>query len=100
VDLSFDDNHTLDDLGKYMRLIRKLFYLTVTRSDITFAVGVLIRFMHQPRKTHWLVAIMILAYIKSCPEKGLVYMKHEHVRIFRYSDSGYAGDRGGCCTFV
>ena len=50
--------------------------------------------MHQLRETHWSVVIRVLVYIKSCPDKGLVYMKHEHVRIFGYSDSGYAGDRG------
>jgi len=36
----------------------------------------------------------ILPYIKSCPRKGLVYKKHGHVYISKYSDSGYAGDRG------
>ena len=50
--------------------------------------------MHQPRKTHWLAVIRVLGYIKSCPGKGLVYRKHGHVYISRYSDSGYAGDRG------
>jgi len=30
VDLWFDDNHTLDDPGRYKRLIGKLIYLTVT----------------------------------------------------------------------
>jgi len=34
------------------RLIGKLIYLTVTRPYITFDVGVLSRFMHQPRETH------------------------------------------------
>ena len=81
VDLWFNDNHSLDDPGKYRRLIGKLIYLTVTRSDIIFVVGVLSRFMHQLRETHWLVAIRFLAYIKSCPGKGLVYRKHGHVRI-------------------
>ena len=40
VDLWFDDSYTLDDPGRYKRLIEKLIYLTVTRPDITFAVGV------------------------------------------------------------
>ena len=64
--LWFDDNHTLDP-GRYRRLIGKLIYLTVTRPNITFAIGVLSRFMHQPRETHWLAAMRVLAYIKSCP---------------------------------
>ena len=62
-------------------MIEKLIYLTVTRPEITFVVVVLSRFMHQLRETHWLIAIRVLTYIKSCPGKGLVYRKHEHVRI-------------------
>ena len=46
VDLWFDDIHALNDPGRYRRLIEKLIYLTVTRPDITFVVGVLSRFMH------------------------------------------------------
>ena len=91
VNLWFDDSHTLDP-ERYMRLIEKLIYLTVTRSDIIFTVGVLSRFMHQPRKTHWLAAMRVLTYIKSCPGKGLVYRKHGHVHISENSDSGYVGD--------
>ena len=62
--------------------------------------------MHQPKVTHWLSAMRVLAYIKSCPGKRLVYRKHEHIYISRYSDLGYAGNRGGrkfttsYCTFV
>ena len=80
--------------------------LTVIRTDMTFIIGVLSRFMHQPKEIHWLVAMRVLAYIKSCPRKELVYRKHGHVHIFGYSDSGYADDRGnrksttGYCTFV
>ena len=46
VNLSFDDSHTLDNSGRYKRLIGKLIYLTVTRPDITFVVCVLSRFLH------------------------------------------------------
>jgi len=66
--------------------------------------------MHQPRETHWLATIRVLSYIKSCPEKGLMYRKHGHVHISRYSvqviGSGYANDRRNrksttrYCTFV
>jgi len=94
VNLWFDDNHKLDDPGRYRRLIGKLIYLTVTRPDIISVVGVLSMFMHQLRKAHWSAALRILAHIKCCPWKCLVYRKHGHTSISEYSDSGYASDRG------
>ena len=78
MDLWFD----VDDTERYRRLIEKLIYLTITRPDIIFVVGVLSRCMHKPKETYWLATIRVLAYIKSCPEKWLVYRKHGHVRIF------------------
>ena len=74
-------------------MIEKLIYITVTKPDIIFTVGILSRFMHQPRETYWLAEIRVLTYIKSCLEKGLVYRKYGHVHISRYSDLGYVGDR-------
>jgi len=46
VDLWFDDNHALDDPGRYKRWIGKLIYLKVTRPDITFVISILSRFMY------------------------------------------------------
>ncbi|XP_020266498.1 uncharacterized protein LOC109841985 [Asparagus officinalis] len=95
VDLWRDNSPLLDDAGRYRRLIGKLIYLTVTRPDITFAVGVFSRFMHYiPREVHWTAALRILAYVKSCPGKGLLYKKHGHLHISAYSDAGYAGNIG------
>ena len=69
IDLWFDDSHTLDDPRRYRRLIRKLIHLNATRPDITFVVGVLRRFMHQPREAHWSAALKILAYTRVVQEK-------------------------------
>ena len=102
----FDGSHVLDDPGRYKRLIEKLIYLIVTRLNITFVVGVLSRFMHQPRKVHWTAVLRVLAYIKISTGKGLLYKKNEHVHISGYSDSGYVGDKSdrkstnGYCTFI
>jgi len=106
VNLWCDNSHLLDNPRQYRRLIGKLMYLTVIRHDTTSAIGVLSSFMHHPREVHWTAALRILAYIKSSPEKCLLYKKHGHVHIFGYFDSGYASDKGGrksitsYCTFV
>jgi len=43
----------------------------VTKPDITFVVGVLSRFMHQPKKTHWLAVIKVLTFTSTVvQEKG------------------------------
>ena len=34
------------------------------------------------------------AYIKHAPGKGLIYRRHDHLRIEAYSDAGYAGGKG------
>jgi len=50
IDLWYDGSYLLDDPGQYRRLIEKLIYLTITRPNITFAVGVLSSFMHHLRE--------------------------------------------------
>ncbi|KAK0572489.1 hypothetical protein LWI29_032276 [Acer saccharum] len=55
-----DPNIHLDDEGspefedkrRYRRLVDKLIYLTVTRPDITFAMGAISQYMQNPKKVH------------------------------------------------
>ena len=55
---------------------------------------------------HWEGALRVLAYIKHALGKGLIYRRHDHLRIEACSDAGYAGDKGdrkstiGYCTYV
>ena len=84
----------LEDAGRYRWLIGKLIYLTVTRPDIAYIVGILSQFMQEPRTVHWLGVLRVLSYIKKVPDKGLVYKKNYHLHIEVYLDSDYAGDRG------
>ncbi|KAL0344087.1 UNVERIFIED_CONTAM: Retrovirus-related Pol polyprotein from transposon RE2 [Sesamum angustifolium] len=100
-----DDGNYLEDKTKYRRLVGKLIYLTVTRPDISFAVGLVSQFMDKPRSVHWEAALRILKYIKASPGKGLLFKRHGHVKIEAYSDADYAGakdDRkstSGYCTY-
>ncbi|KAL0309234.1 UNVERIFIED_CONTAM: Retrovirus-related Pol polyprotein from transposon RE2 [Sesamum radiatum] len=101
-----DDGNYLKNKTKYRRFVGKLIYLTVTRPDISFAVGLVSQFMDKPRSVHWEAALRILKYIKTSPGKGLLFKRHGHVKIETYSDADYAGlkdDRkstSGYCTYV
>ncbi|KAK8933558.1 Eukaryotic translation initiation factor 3 subunit H [Platanthera zijinensis] len=76
----------------YNRLVRKLIYLTVTRPDISFAVGVVSRFIHEPRISHLQAVERILRYLKTAPGQGLVYKPSSSpLSLIAYSDADYAG---------
>ena len=74
-----DPNHKLcaesgDPVNKetYQRLVGRLIYLCHTRPDISYAVSVVSRYMHDPRSGHLDVVYRILRYLKSSPGKGLI----------------------------
>ncbi|KAK6153453.1 hypothetical protein DH2020_013092 [Rehmannia glutinosa] len=63
------------DQTKYRALIGSLLYLTASRPDITFAVGVCARFQSAPKESHMTAAKRIRRYLKGCQEVGLWYPK-------------------------
>ena len=52
------------DRGRYQRLVGKLIYLSHTRPDIAYAVGVVSQFMHAPQEEHWEAVLRIIRYLK------------------------------------
>jgi len=62
----------ISDPEQYRKLVGKLNYLTVTRSDISVAVSMVSQFLNSPCEDHWSAVIRILKYIKGSPEKGLL----------------------------
>ena len=48
----------------YQRLVGRLIYLCHTRPDISYAVSVVSRYMHDPRAGHMEVVYRILRYLK------------------------------------
>ena len=46
------EGELFEDPERYRRLVRKLKYLTITRSDIAYSVSVLSRYMSSPTVSH------------------------------------------------
>lgn len=84
----------LVDKGRYQRLVGKLIYLTHTRPDIGYAVGMVSRFMNTPTKQN-----MDAGY-------GLFFKKTNQRDLQIFTDADWGGSRTdgrsttGYCTFV
>ncbi|CAL1356029.1 unnamed protein product [Linum trigynum] len=90
--LSKDDKGEKVNLTEFRSLVGSLRYLTCTRPDILYAVGLVSRYMEAPAMSHWNAAKRILRYIKGTIDHGLLYTKSEIFKLVGYCDSDWAGD--------
>jgi hypothetical protein len=91
---------------EYRSMISSLLYLTVTRSDIQFAVGLCARFQASPRSSHQTVVQRIFRYLKHTPKFGIWYSASSLLDLVSFSDANFVGcgiDRkrtSGTCHFL
>jgi len=75
----------------YRGIIGSLLYLTASRPDIVFSVGLCARFQASPQEAHLKAAKRILRYLKYTPDLGLWYPKECSFDLVGYTDADYAG---------
>ncbi|XP_055815066.1 uncharacterized mitochondrial protein AtMg00810-like isoform X1 [Solanum dulcamara] len=73
--LCHDDGTEMENATYFRSLVGGLNYLSHTRPDIAFSVGVVSRFMHSPSKLHLGAAKRILRYIAETTDHGIWYSK-------------------------
>ena len=72
---------TIDLLGKsidpslYRSMIDSLLYLTASRPDISYSVGVCTRYQTNPKESHMIALKRIIKYVKTTAEFGVWYSK-------------------------
>ncbi|KAI0496759.1 hypothetical protein KFK09_023083 [Dendrobium nobile] len=76
----------------FKSLVGSLHYLTCTRPDILYAVGLVSRYMETPTTSHLKTAKRILRCIKGTIHFGLLYSSSNDFKLVGYSDSDWAGD--------
>ncbi|KAK3015077.1 hypothetical protein RJ639_007464 [Escallonia herrerae] len=99
-----NEGKELPDAYPYRKLVGSLLYLTISRPDISYSVGVISQFMQKPRKLHLDVAKRILRYLKHTKSYGLFYKRdatHTHTHslslslslsLCGFTNADWAGD--------
>ncbi|KAK2979121.1 hypothetical protein RJ640_021124 [Escallonia rubra] len=76
----------------YKSMVGSFRYLTFTRPDITYAVGLVSRYMKRSKQDHFNAAKGILIYVRDTVDHGLFYTYSQNSRLIGYSDSNYGRD--------
>ena len=80
------------DAANFRRLVGSLRYLTSTRPDITFGVGLISRFMVSPHQSHWQVTKRILRYIRGTQSDDIFYPYANNSNLVGFTYSDWVGD--------
>jgi len=75
----------------YRGMIGSLLYLTASRPDIVFSVGLCTRFQTSPKESHLQDVKRIIRYLKGTTDLGLWYPKGSNFELVGYADANYAG---------
>jgi hypothetical protein len=92
--LTSKEGNEFEDATKYKQLVESLIYLTTTKLDISFVVGILLdKFMQKPCEGHWSAAKRVLKYLKGSQDFGLRYSKVDDFNLIGYFDSDFVGGK-------
>ncbi|KAK0588363.1 hypothetical protein LWI29_000056 [Acer saccharum] len=87
----------------YRGMIGSLLYLTASRPDISFSVGVCARYQADPKESHLSSVKRIIRYVNGTSNYGIWYSFDTNASLVGFSDADWAGncdDRkstsGGC----
>jgi hypothetical protein len=80
------------DATMYHQLVGSLLYLTHTRHDISFVVGLVSWYMQTPHEIHWKVAKRILCYVHGTVQFGIHYSLGGTPLLVGFTDSDWTGD--------
>ena len=87
VKLNAETGELLEDITMYRRIVGSLIYMTISRPDLSYAVGLMSQFIQAPRKPHLDAARRILRYVKSTLHYGLFYEAGCTLQVHGYTDA-------------
>ncbi|KAG8489409.1 hypothetical protein CXB51_017388 [Gossypium anomalum] len=88
--LSSTSEHDRIDERGYRSLVGCLLYLTATRPDILYAVGLLSRFIYCCNVAHFKAVKRVLRYVKGTLNFGVKFGRSKELKLVGYSDSDWS----------
>ena len=80
------------DPSLYRSMIGSLLYLTASRPNISYIVGVCARYQANSKESHMIALKRIIKYVKTTAEFGVWYSKDTSDVLVGYSDADWAGN--------
>ncbi|CAM8886714.1 unnamed protein product [Rhodiola kirilowii] len=87
-----DNAGTKVDQTLYRSMIGSLFYLTASRPDISYAVGVCARYQVDPKESHLPQIKRIIKYVCGTVGFGIWYTKDTNPHLVGFCDADWAGN--------
>jgi hypothetical protein len=86
-----DEDGDAVEQREYRSMIGSLLYLTATRLDIQFVVGLCARFQSSPRSSHRAAVQRVFRYLKNTLEFEIWYSASSSLDLVGFSDADFAG---------
>ena len=94
--LAKSENEASVDGTLFRQIVGSLRFICHSRPEITFNVGLVSRFMSDPRQSHLLAAKRIMRYLKGTLGYGIIFphqtKEDDNLHLVTYSDSDWCGD--------
>ena len=92
LELSKAPNEKSIDGQEYRKVIGCLRYLLHTSPDLSYAVGVLSRYMHDPKESHEAALKQVLRYLQGTTSHGIYFGKGNKPGLVGFSDASHSVD--------
>ena len=86
------DSGKVCDPMRFRQIVGSLIYLTITRPDLSYLVGVVSQFMVRPIVEHLQCMQHILRYVRDSKDRGLLYHTGIAEQLVGYTDADWSGN--------
>ncbi|XP_075074468.1 secreted RxLR effector protein 161-like [Nicotiana tabacum] len=98
--LDMDETGSPVNQTMYKGITGSFLYLTASRPNIVFSVGLCARFQSNPKGSHLKVAKRILRYLKGTQDLVLYYPSGGSLNLIGYADVDYAGSKNSVALSI